>query len=500
MTTLAGTTGTPRARAPRTAPRVTLLPPEQRHLLSRFSYGINPALATSARRAGGARAWLEGELAASTADAPADECLAWWPHLANSPQRLWSDARSGARSGFAMMFDYQRYALARRIRARHQLREVMTEFWEQLLNVPSIGEPWFVFRRDYGDTLRGLAFTSYRQILRAAVLHPAMLVYLDNARSSATHPNENLGRELLELHTVGRGNYGEAEVKDSARILTGWAVDTQEGNSNPTWNNDYRTRMHYTGRVTVMGFTSANTAADGRQVSYDYLDHLARHPATANRLARRLATKFVSDDPPAALVSRLARVYLDHDTAIAPVLRALVDSSEFAAATASKVRDPAEDVVATYRALRVQLLAPRQTRSAANAILWQARTIGLMPYAWPRPDGAPLDNLSWSNPARMLASYRIHNVVSGGYYPTADVRYRARTAWLPPLPASFEYVVDHLSRQLLHQPASPLVVKACGQVLDLRGGDQITSGHRLVRYGVPRLLATILDSPDHFLR
>ncbi len=473
-----------------------LLPPEQRLLAARFSYGLTPALATQVRRSGGARDWFDRQLAAPVEDPAADECASWWDHLTWDPARLWRES-----SSHQFSYDYQRYVLCRRIRADRQVREVMTEFWEQLLNVPTIGgEACYVHRRSYGETLRDLAFSSYAEILRAAVLHPAMLVYLDNARSTARQPNENLGRELLELHTVGLGAYSEAEVKDSARILTGWAVDTVEGSSNPTWAAAYRPEHHATGAVSVLGFTHPNRNGDGRAVTEAYLAHLARHPLTARRLARRLAVKFVRDDPPEALVQRLAQVYLDHDTAIVPVLQALVDSPEFAGSAGRKVRDPAEDLVATYRVTRARIARPTQQTSAANALLWQARQMGLMPLAWPRPDGAPISNDAWCNPARMLASYRIHHVVSGGYYPDLDITYRRRQAWLPALPATYAEVVDHLARQLLHRNATPALVRACCQVMGTSPTEQVTRDHPLLRYGMPRVLLTVLDSPEHFLR
>lgn len=473
-----------------------LLPPDQRLLVARFSYGLTPALASKVRLAGGARAWFDQELAAGVEDPAADECASWWPHLSWGPAQLFDDSKSSQ-----LAFDYQRYVLCRRIRAERQVREVMTDFWEQLLNVPTTsGETSFVYRRDYGETLRRLAFSSYEEILRGAVLHPAMLLYLDNARSTKSQPNENLGRELLELHTVGLGAYTELEVKDSARILTGWAVDSIEGNRNPTWNFDYRTDYHATGTVSVLGFTRANRSSDGRQVTYDYLSHLARHPLTARRIARRLAVKFVRDDPSEALVERLAAVYLESGTAITPVLRALVDSPEFAAAADTKVRDPAEDLVATYRVLNARIAPPTQQTSAANAILWQSRQIGLMPLAWPRPDGAPITNDPWCNPARMLASYRIHHVVGGGYYPDHDVTYRRQTAWLPRLPATYADVVDHVANQLLHRDATPALLRACCQVMKMSATEKVTRDHKLLRYGMPRLLLTVLDSPEHFLR
>ena len=120
------------------------------------------------------------------------------------------------------MESYQRWLLMRRIRTKRQVQEVMTEFWLNHLNVPANGDATFTWRFDYDRQIRARALGSFRDILYAAVTHPAMGIYLNNAVSTKSHPNENLGRELLELHTVGRGEYTEDDVKNSARILTGW--------------------------------------------------------------------------------------------------------------------------------------------------------------------------------------------------------------------------------------------------------------------------------------
>lgn len=120
-----------------------------------------------------------------------------------------------------------------------------------------------------------------------------MLIFLSAATSSKRAPNENLGRELLELHTLGAGNYDEDDVKASARILTGHHVDLWE-----TWKASYVKEDHATGTVRVKGFTHQNRKADGREVTRDYLRYLAHHPLTAHHVCQRLATKFVHDDPP----------------------------------------------------------------------------------------------------------------------------------------------------------------------------------------------------------
>src|SRR5690606_20228045 len=143
-----------------------------------------------------------------------------------------------------------------------------------------------------------------------------------------------------------------------------------------------------------------------------YLRHLAHHPATARRIAEKLAVRFVADDPPRALVDRLAEVYLASGTDIATVLRTLVGSPEFRDTSTPKVRNPAEDVVATYRALGTKLrLAPagRRDSSAANAMLWQAGRLGLQPLAWARPNGRPDRAEDWASTSRFLASLDLHH-------------------------------------------------------------------------------------------
>ncbi|MCW2764071.1 MAG: hypothetical protein JWO11_30 [Nocardioides sp.] len=476
--------------------RASLLPPDARHLVSRFTFGLTPELATRVRRDGGAPAWFEAQLnPGSIADPGIGEFDTWWSTLGQSPRTLWANNRSGVVGGWQVMVDYQRWVLMRRMHSQRQVLEVMTEFWENHLNVPTNGEPAFTHRRAYGDMIRAGALGTYEDLLFAAITHPAMLIYLDNAQSTAAHPNENLGRELLELHTVGRGNYDEDQVKDSARILTGWQVDVQN-----TWEPSYEPSVHAVGAVSVLGFFDDNRLPDGRNLTRRYLSYLARHPKTAERIAFKLATKFVRDDPPGELVDRLARTYLENGTAIVPVLRALVASPEFKRAAGLKVRDPSEDVVATYRALGVKLSRPRNDDSAANTIIWQSERIGLTPFAWPRPDGAPLDNAAWSTPSRMLASFTLHHQMGGGWWPKTEITYRPHEAWVPSFPIHLDQLVDHLSRLLLHRPASTRLLKACCQAVDMEAGTTIDRHHGLLSWGIPLLLGAILDSPDHFHR
>jgi Protein of unknown function (DUF1800) len=250
----------------------------------------------------------------------------------------------------------------------------------------------------------------------------------------------------------------------------------------------------------VLGFHHENAAQDGQPVTEAYLEYLAGHEATARRIARKLCVKFVSDDPPESLVDRLATVYLQHDTEIKPVLRALVGSAEFAASVGKKVRDPGEDLVATYRLLRTQVSRPTAEDSAANAIVWQCGSMGSAPFSWPRPDGQPVDNESWSSPARLISSMSTHYGMSGGWWPRRDITYRSKRKWAPEVPIRFDKLVDHLSQQILHQRSTSALLEACCIAADTRPGEKITSKHPVLDWASPRLLTVFLDCPDFYLR
>jgi uncharacterized protein (DUF1800 family) len=477
-----------------------LLSRQARHLASRFSYGVTPALAADVRAAGGHLEWFEQQLAPDRVrDRAAVAMDDWWPSLSRPASELWQRQITEVEGGWEVMADYARRCLLRRIRSRRQVLEVMTEFWENHFNVPAEGDAPFTWRAHFGDQLRARALGSFEDLLETAILHPAMLIYLDNAVSRADGgriPNENLGRELLELHTVGRrSGYTEDHVKDSARILTGWSVDLWR-----SWEPSYLQDWHATGPVRVLGFSHANGSPDGREMTRAYLRYLARHPDTAYHVAWKLCVKFVRDDPPESLVRHLAEVYLAHRTSIPPVLRALVRSAAFKSSVGAKLRDPGEDVAATYRLLGARVERPQSEQSAANAILWQTASLGTRPFAWPRPDGQPLDNDSWSSPSRMLSSMQVHYTMAGGWWPTQDVRYRPEKAWAPGFPVRFDRLVAHMSRQILHRDPGPALLAACRVAVDCADSERITRDHPVMTWRHPRLLTVFLDSPDFYLR
>ena len=269
-----------------------------RHLLRRAAYGPSDAdLAEIA--AVGPTAWLDRQLDPASIDDSA--CAAVLARLPDQAEPVWQVnalLESDDRSGWEQQVSVSTHHVIRAAWSRRQLLAVMEEFWGNHFNVTVPGSRIEASRAHYSHTIRSLALGRFSDLLRAVSLHPAMLTYLNNRDSTLEHPNENQGRELLELHTVGiSAGYSEADVLTSARILTGLSVnsDSEEFQFKP-WR-------HWTGPVACLGFSHPNgTQTGGQAVAEAFLDHLARHPATAWRVCWKLARHFVSDDPPTGLV------------------------------------------------------------------------------------------------------------------------------------------------------------------------------------------------------
>ncbi|MGA8246900.1 MAG: DUF1800 domain-containing protein [Nocardioides sp.] len=478
-------------------PGARLLATPARHLVGRFSYGVTPQLARQVRQHGGAQGWFEWQLHPQhVPDHHAQSIESWFPHLKWSTPRIAAENESGRVGGWEVMVDYQNWLLLRRMYSQRQVLEVMTEFWENHFNVPVGADGVFTYRKAYGDAIRARALDSFESLLQAATVHPAMGIYLGNAVSDKDHPNENQGRELLELHTVGlSADFDEKDVVDSARILTGWRVDVWN-----TWAASYNKFVHYHKPVRVLGFHSKNSSPDGRKVTRQYLHYLAHHPATAKHIASELAVAFVSDDPPRSLVDHLAHVYRAHGTQIRPVLRALVGSQAFRDSVGAKVRDPEGDVVATYRLMRVDVARPHKADRAAHQLVWQSGTIGMEPMSWPAPNGRPNESAPWCSPSRLLGSMSTHYSMSGGWWPSKGVHYPAPESWLPKPKTRFDHLVDAMSQRILHRHASATLQKACSQAVATHPHAQITKDHPVMQWLFPRLLTTFFDSPEFFRR
>jgi len=245
------------------------------------------------------------------------------------------------------------------------------------------------------EAIRPNVLGRFVDMLQAAEAHPAMLLYLNNALSVGPNSvaginrdrgiNENLAREILELHTLGvRTGYSQADVTSFAKILTGWTI--RETVSDPDHGGEFvfLRRAHEPGPQTVIGRDYPDNGVEqGRAVLVD----LARHPATARHIATKLARHFVADEPPPALVDRLATRFLDTEGDLREVARALIAAPEAWTPEQAKIKRPAEWIVAGLRATG---------RSGdIGRIVGGLNLLGEPLWRPPSPKGFPDDNAAW---------------------------------------------------------------------------------------------------------
>ncbi len=274
--------------------------------------------------------------------------------------------------------------IERAVYSQRQLQEVLVDFWFNHFNVDARkGPDRFLLTAYERDVIRPHVLGSFRDLLDATAKSPAMLFYLDNWMSvdpnAASRPtpargrfgffrpppppqnqnprrglNENYGRELMELHTLGvDGGYTQKDVTEVARAFTGWTIDQ------PRMGGGFRfvPRLHDDGVKVVLGHRiHAGGERDGEEV----LDILASSPATAHHIATELVQHFVSDDPPASLIDRVAKRFLDTHGDLREVMRTILTSPEFVAPAAyrAKVKTPFEFVVSAIRATNEDITRP----------------------------------------------------------------------------------------------------------------------------------------------
>jgi len=302
---------------------------------------------------------------------------------------------------------YKKEAIARTltgIQTEHGFIERLVRFFSDVLTVSRtriqcIGLVGSFEREIIRPQVRG----SFADMLVAAMKHPAMLVYLDNLRSIGPDSiigsrrgrglNENLAREILELHTLGVGHYTQDDVLALSNILTGW-----------TLNEDglfaFSSERHQPGTQTVLGVRYPDT---GQEQGEAALRALALHPATARRLSWRMARHFIADTPPPAVVDALQTAYTDSDGDLAVVAAALLRCKATWRGTLVKLRRPDELIIASVRALQ-----PRQEQSTEQqeALLTALSELGQAPWSAPSPEGWPDTTANWLSGDAMLNRLR----------------------------------------------------------------------------------------------
>jgi len=364
--------------------------------------------------------------------------------------------------------------LLRASSAERQVEEVLVDFWFNHFNVFAGKGPVRQYVYDFERTaIRPHVFGSFRTMLGAVAGSPAMLFYLDNWQSSAPGTqtmrgpmgvNENYARELLELHTLGvAGGYTQQDIVEVARAFTGWTI------RGPRMGGDafFDRRRHDRDAKTVLG--QAIPAGGGRDDGERVLDIVARHPATARHLARKLAVRFVSDTPPEALVARVAARFTQTNGDLRATFEALVRSPEFIAREArlAKVKTPLEFVTSAVRVLDVDV-------RMAGALGQQLRTLGMPPYFAQPPTGYSDRADAWTNGGALVQRMNIAVALTHG---------RMRGVSPPALPASDsddpEARARALARALLLRDPSAATLKTVAQAAT-----------------APEMAALILGSPE----
>jgi uncharacterized protein (DUF1800 family) len=460
------------------------------HLLRRATFGATLVDVVAIKQMG-VDAWLERQLnPQAIADPGGDAVLALYPTVGMSTSQLRTTLKDGDYLG---MWELGHATLGRQIWSSRQLFEVMVDFWANHLNVVNPLDGGWDVRGPYDkDVIRKHALGRFADMLSASARAPAMLRYLDNASSSKRSVNENYGRELLELHTVGLdAKYTEKDVRQSAYILTGRTVD-----DDGTFM--YDARRHWTGKVKVLGFTNANAkASQGLALGEAYLSYLATHPSTAARIAHKLARRFVCDDPPQTLVDRLTQSYLDNGTAIVPVLRTMFSSVEFWMSTGLKTRRPLENVVATARIVGVTAgKTAKATRDGLEGLYWMTNQLGQAPLNWGPPDGYADFAEAWGSAHSTLGTWNSHRALIQGWH--QGLNYPPAQSFVGLKPSTVGKYIDTIAQRLVSQNLS----KAHKQALLTFLGAKESTKVRDIRLGgkVEHLVPLVLDSVYHALR
>jgi len=443
--------------------------------------------------------------------------------------------------------------IIRAVYAKNQLQEVMTSFWFNHFNVSIDKKMGTQFILGYErDVIRGNALGKFGDLLLATAKSPAMLIYLDNfnnmivssptakagkASIASNRPkgvNENYAREVMELHTLGvDGGYTQNDVTEAARVLTGWTIvpfgkipeknqmlkklnsasPAELEQSGIIHDNDFLflANRHDSEAKTVMG--KHFPAGGGYEEGVELLGTLAHHPSTAEFISKKIATRFVQDNPPDALVERMAKTFANEDGDIRKVLLTMVSSPEFwhKDAVREKTKSPVELVTSSIRALNATITDPRQL------IAWCNR-MGERIYYYPAPTGFPDRATYWISTGSLLTRMNFGLTLAAGKIP--GVKYDALQLNKNHEPESASEALatycDLLIPQrdlsetikrlspLLNEPDLDKKVKEAAQEQDTTGSrvsnemisTEATENSAVRKYNLHQIIGVILGSPE----
>ncbi len=419
------------------------------HVLNRLAYGPRPGDVERVTQMGVQR-YIDSQLANDPAALPyppalnerlrtlgaanraAGDVLGEFVVLRQDVKNEEEGAKQKRRAGVARIaLETDQARLLRAIDSPRQLEEVMVDFWYNHFNVfAGKGVDRALIASYERDAIRPYVFGNFRELLGATAKHPAMLYYLDNHLSTAANYqpvkrmgrrgqmsrepvkntphglNENYARELMELHTLGvNGGYSQKDVTELARMLTGWSYE-QRDLIRANQGFHFALERHDKGDKLWLG---RNISAHGQSEGEQALDVLAQHPATAHHISFKLAQYFVQDQPPPALVERMAQTFLDSHGDIRAVLRTLFGSAEFVApgALGAKFKTPYQFVISAARASAAPL-------SNISPLLGTMSQLGMPLYGCQTPDGYKNTEAAWLNPDALSRRISFASALAGG--------------------------------------------------------------------------------------
>ena len=323
----------------------------------------------------------------------------------------------------------QRWWLDRMVNTPAPLQEKMTFFLHTHFTTAAIQKgvwPSYVYNQN--QLLRDHALGNLRDLTQQISRDPAMLLYLDNARSGKSHPNENYARELMELFTLGHGNYTEQDIRESARAFTGWTVDRRTGAFAEN------ARLHDDGPKQFLG-------QRGNFDGTDIVNIIFRQPAAAKFLASNLLNFFVYNDPEPALVDALAEVVRKNDFNLAPVLSKLLSSNVFFSDRAYRalVKSPVEFVIGSYKVFGLTEVDP----SAQRALMAMGQVLFYPPNVAGWPGGE-----AWLTSQMMIARENFATQL-------VNSQMMAQSTWLTDVPMDAQKATRELIGTILLGDASP---------------------------------------------
>jgi uncharacterized protein (DUF1800 family) len=386
--------------------------------------------------------------------------------------------------------------LQRAIYSDRQLQELLADFWFNHFNVYlNKGQERYSLPTYEREAIRPYVFGKFYDMLLATAKSPAMLFYLDNWQSVGTDSaenanprkknrrglNENYGREIMELHTLGvDGGYTQQDVINMARCLTGWTI----ANEKKGGGFEYNDKMHDKGQKIVLGHVIP--AGRGMEDGIEVLKIVAHHPSTAHFLSLRLAQRFVADDPPPSLVDRMAKTFLESDGDLRKVVETMVSGGEFwsKGAYQTKVKTPFEMVVSAVRATDAQV-------TSAFLLANTLQQLGEPLYRKLEPTGYSTANAEWVSSASLLARMNFALALANNRVPGIKINQDSWQAMVQDDPF-------RLARYLLDQDPSAATRGAIEKALsDTELQKQLMANAKAGPPRLPSLIAGLtLGSPD----